>query len=91
MGPAAIAGERAVASNSRVVKPGDLFFALLEERQEERIRHLRRTLASAEAADLALEDEARDATRSLKESREWRLLLFEFVANIWETLPLSPK
>src|SRR5437773_11926599 len=43
---------------------GDLFFALLEERQEERIRHLRRTLTKARAAgagDLGLVAEARDA------------------------------
>ncbi len=67
---------------------GDLFFALLEERQEERIHHLRRTLTSASgpgSRGVGLEEEARDATRSLKESREWRLLLFEFVAHATRT------
>jgi AcrR family transcriptional regulator len=71
---------------------GDLFFALLQERQEERIAHLRRTLASgAGSLEAGLENEARDATRSLKESREWRLLLFEFVAHAARTPALAPK
>ncbi len=73
---------------------GDLFFALLEERQEERIRHLGRTLSRTSgvgARDKGLEEEARDATRSLKESREWRLLLFEFVAHAARTPSLAPK
>jgi AcrR family transcriptional regulator len=70
---------------------GDLFFALLEERQEERIRHMRETFASAGGAGVALEAEARDATRSLKESREWRLLLLEFVAHAARTPSLAPK
>jgi AcrR family transcriptional regulator len=73
---------------------GDLFFALLEERAEERIRHMRETLARsphAGAGDRALEDEARDATRSLKESREWRLLLLEFTAHALRTPSLAPK
>jgi AcrR family transcriptional regulator len=58
---------------------GDLFFALLDERLDERIEHMRRTLTSAPPT-VALDAEARDATRSLKESREWRLLLLEFIA-----------
>jgi AcrR family transcriptional regulator len=73
---------------------GDLFFALLEERQEERIRHMRRTIgstAAADARDLGLGEEARDATRSLKESREWRLLLLEFIAHAARTPNLAPK
>src|SRR5689334_17301478 len=48
---------------------GDLFFALLEQRQDERIEHMRRTLGSttaADATDFALGEEARDAIRSLK-------------------------
>jgi AcrR family transcriptional regulator len=57
---------------------GDLFFALLEERLDERIEHMRRTLGSAPPS-VALDAEARDATRSLKESGEWRLLLLEFI------------
>jgi AcrR family transcriptional regulator len=73
---------------------GDLFFALLEERLDERIRHMRRTVGK-EAGDgspaNALADEARDATRSLKESREWRLLLLEFVAHAARTPSLAPK
>ncbi len=72
----------------------DLFFALLEERQEERIRHLRRTLARTPGAgplDAGFEEEARDATRSLKESRDWRLLMFEFVAHAARTPALAPK
>jgi AcrR family transcriptional regulator len=73
---------------------GELFFALLEERQEERIGHMRRTLGSAsgtEATDLALGEEARDAIRSLKDSREWRLLLLEFIAHAARTPSLAPK
>jgi AcrR family transcriptional regulator len=57
---------------------GDLFFALLEERLDERIDHMRRTLSSAPPT-VALDAEAADATRSLKDSREWRLLLLEFI------------
>jgi AcrR family transcriptional regulator len=73
---------------------GDLFLELLDERMEERVRHIRRTLAAGAPSggrDSALEDEARDATRSLKESREWRLLLFEFVAHAARTPSLRPK
>jgi AcrR family transcriptional regulator len=72
----------------------DLFFALLDERLDERIRHLQRTLATAPqkgARDVWLEEEARDATRSLTESREWRLLLFEFIAHAARTPSLAPK
>jgi AcrR family transcriptional regulator len=72
----------------------DLFFALLDERLDERIRHLRRTLATAPqkgARDEWLKEEARDATRSLTESREWRLLLFEFIAHAARTPNLAPK
>jgi AcrR family transcriptional regulator len=58
----------------------ELFLALLDERVDERLAHLRTSLGGpADAAD-ALPDEARDVTRSFKESREWRLLLLEFVA-----------
>lgn len=73
---------------------GDLFLALLEERMEERFLHMRRTLTGAARSggrDLGLDEEARDATRSLKESREWRLLLFEFVAHAARTPSLRPK
>jgi AcrR family transcriptional regulator len=73
---------------------GDLFLALLEERTDERIRHMRRTFATAvEAgpADTGLDEEARDATRSLKDSREWRLLLLEFTAHAVRTPSLAPK
>jgi AcrR family transcriptional regulator len=73
---------------------GDLFFALLEERAEERIRHMRKTLGGsspAAAADRGLADEARDATQSLKESREWRLLLLEFTAHAVRDRKLAPK
>jgi AcrR family transcriptional regulator len=73
---------------------GDLVFALLEERQEERIRHLRRTLTRpprGDAGNLGLDEEARDATRSLRESREWRSLLFEFVPHAARTPALAPK
>jgi AcrR family transcriptional regulator len=61
----------------------ELFLALLDERLDERLEHTRQTLASASESAIeqrALEDEARDITRSFKESREWRLLLLEFVA-----------
>jgi AcrR family transcriptional regulator len=73
---------------------GELFFALLEERLDERIHHMRRTLTQApgaDARDLALDEEARDATRSLKESRDWRLLVLEFVAHAARTPSLAPK
>jgi len=71
----------------------ELFFELLEERQDERIQHLRRTLTGTDASgrDVGLAEEARDATRSLKESREWRLLLFEFVAHAARSPSLRPK
>jgi AcrR family transcriptional regulator len=62
----------------------ELFLALLDARMHERIEHARRTLATDAASDgveRALADEARDITRTLKESREWRLLLLEFVAH----------
>ncbi len=48
----------------------ELFLALLDARLDERLEHTRQTL----------DQEARDITRSFKESREWRLLLVEFVA-----------
>jgi AcrR family transcriptional regulator len=73
---------------------GDLFLALLEERANERIRHMRDTLAKASAADardVALDEEARDATHSLKESGDWRLLLLEFTAHAARTPSLAPK
>jgi AcrR family transcriptional regulator len=73
---------------------GDLFFALLEERMDERIRHMRRTLTTApeaDAGDLGLVAEARDATRSLEESRDWRLLVLEFIAHAARTPNLAPK
>jgi hypothetical protein len=40
---------------------------------------------------VALGEEARDATRSLKDSREWRLLLLEFIAHAARTPTLAPK
>jgi AcrR family transcriptional regulator len=73
---------------------GDLFLELLEERQDERIRHMRRSFTDSPPAggrDVALKAEARDATRSLKQSRVWRLLLFEFVAHAARTPSLAPK
>lgn len=71
---------------------GDLFFALLEERQEERIGHLRDSLGGASGnGEDGLGAEARDAGRSLKENREWRLLLFEFVAHAARTPALAKK
>jgi AcrR family transcriptional regulator len=72
---------------------GDLFLELLDERMEERVRHMRRTLTSGEARsrDNGLDEEARDATRSFKESREWRLLLFEFVGHAARDPKLKAK
>ena len=60
----------------------ELFLALLDARLDERLEHTRQTLAAGASApgERALEQEARDITRSFKESREWRLLLLEFVA-----------
>ncbi len=72
----------------------DLFLALAQERTDERIEHLRSTLnnpALADQLDAGLAEEARDTTRSLKESREWRLLLLEFVAHAARTPALRPK
>ena len=72
---------------------GDLFFALLEEREQERLRRLRNMLTGATEAqsrELAIA-EARDATRSLKESREWRMLLFEFVPYAARSKTLGPR
>jgi AcrR family transcriptional regulator len=72
---------------------GDLFLALLEDRMEERVRHMRRTLTGGRPSgrDGGLAEEARDATRSLKESPEWRLLLFEFVAHAVRSPSLRRK
>jgi AcrR family transcriptional regulator len=59
----------------------DLFLTLLDDRLEERLEHVRATLGAADAgAPDPLWREARDVTRSFKESREWRLLLLEFIA-----------
>ena len=61
----------------------ELFLALLDARLDERLEHTRQTLAAVTGSaseQRALDDEARDITRSFKESREWRLLLLEFVA-----------
>jgi AcrR family transcriptional regulator len=58
----------------------ELFLALLDERVDERLAHLRTSLGGPAGAADALPAEARDVTRSFKESREWRLLLLEFVA-----------
>jgi AcrR family transcriptional regulator len=59
----------------------ELFLALLDTRMQERLEHARRTLATDEpgAVKRALDEEARDITRTFKDSREWRLLLLEFV------------
>jgi hypothetical protein len=38
-----------------------------------------------------LEEEARDITRSFKESREWRLLLLEFVAYAARNPPFAAR
>jgi AcrR family transcriptional regulator len=73
---------------------GELFFALLEQRQQDRIAHIRRTLSSppdAKARDLALDEEAREVTRSLKDNREWRLLLLEFSAHAARDPSLAKK
>jgi AcrR family transcriptional regulator len=62
----------------------ELFLALLDARMRERIEHTRRTLSSdgpPATVEGALAQEARDVTRTLKQSREWRLLLLEFVAH----------
>lgn len=58
----------------------ELFLALLDERLDERLEHLRATLSGPADVPDALPAEARDVTRSFKESREWRLLLLEFIA-----------
>jgi AcrR family transcriptional regulator len=62
----------------------ELFLALLDARLDERLEHARETLGPrggfSSPGQRALIDEARDITRSFKESRGWRLLLLEFVA-----------
>jgi AcrR family transcriptional regulator len=60
----------------------ELFLALLDARLDERLEHTRQTLAAGASATAqrAIDKEARDITRSFKESREWQLLLLEFVA-----------
>jgi AcrR family transcriptional regulator len=60
----------------------ELFLALLDARLDERLEHTRQTLAAGASAtgQRAIDKEARDITRSFKESREWQLLLLEFVA-----------
>lgn len=61
-----------------------LFLALLEERIEQRIAHMRVSLAAERtdpAAPASLELEARDMTASLRENVEWRLLFLEFVLH----------
>jgi AcrR family transcriptional regulator len=61
----------------------ELFLALLDARLDERLQHARRTVAAGgepATGERTVEEEARDITRSFKESREWRLLLLEFVA-----------
>jgi AcrR family transcriptional regulator len=61
----------------------ELFLALLDARLDERLEHTRQTLAVGDRSstrERTLEEEARDVTRSFRESREWRLLLLEFVA-----------
>ena len=61
----------------------ELFLALLDARNDDRLEHARRTLAAGRESptgERTVEEEARDITRSFKESREWRLLLLEFVA-----------
>jgi AcrR family transcriptional regulator len=60
----------------------ELFLALLDARTDERLEHARRTVAAggnSATGERTVEEEARDVTRSFKESREWRLLLLEFV------------
>jgi AcrR family transcriptional regulator len=61
----------------------ELFIALLDERMQERLDHVRQTVASGRdplSAHLALKRESLDVSRTFKEEREWRLLLLEFVA-----------
>jgi AcrR family transcriptional regulator len=61
----------------------ELFLALLDARNDERLEHARQTVAAggkSATGERTVQDEARDITRSFKESREWRLLLLEFVA-----------
>ena len=61
-----------------------LFLALLEERIEQRIAHMRAGLAAEgtdPAASTSVELEARDMTASLRENVEWRLLFLEFVLH----------
>jgi AcrR family transcriptional regulator len=72
----------------------ELFFALLEDRQHERLEHIRRTLGGPpgeRARDLALDQEARAVTRSLKDNRDWRQLLLEFQAHAARDSTLAKK
>ncbi len=71
----------------------ELFLALLDTRLDERLEHTRQTLASGASAtgERAIDEEARDITRSFKESREWRLLLLEFVAYAARNPPFAER
>jgi AcrR family transcriptional regulator len=88
--------DRAGLSNGAIYynfeSKGELFFALMKERQDERIHHMK-GLLKAEDADRAgaLAEETRDASRVLKESPHWRLLLFEFAAHAARNPPLARK
>ena len=60
----------------------ELFLALLDARIDERLQHVSQAVAAggeSAAGERTVQEEARDITRSFKESREWRLLLLEFV------------
>jgi AcrR family transcriptional regulator len=72
----------------------ELFLALLDERLDERLEHTRQALAAGTGAagdQRAIDQEARDITRSFKESREWRLLLLEFVAYAARNPPFAER
>lgn len=78
--------EKAGLSNGAVyynfTNKEDLFLALLDERINERVEHMRRVFAGARGADATatqIQQEATDVVGSLKQSSEWRLLFLEFV------------
>ncbi len=72
----------------------DLLMALLDERLEERIEIMRRTLAPEKRRGRGgdvLAIEARAMSRSVREEQAWRLLVLEFVVHAARTPALQPK
>ena len=90
--------ERAGVSNGAIHdifdSKADLVLALLDERLNERIEVMRRTLAPEKRRGRGgdvLAVEARAMSRSVREEQEWRLLVLEFTVHAARTPSLQPK